>query len=138
MLGIGLRHQVPQRIEAETLSFHLVDQAAQGFGQARGLVLAERRHATAGPQRGFTPGQDKSGQKQLASQRRHGRRQIGRRCAAQAAILAGEEHLIGIEIAERCHTRQQERAALACPQHRLAQAAAGPAVGQKDPHPAEG
>ena len=120
VLGIVLGRQVLQPVEVDALDLHLVEQAGELGRQPRRLVGLR-------PGLGIAHRQDGAGQQQLAPQRRQRRRQLEGSAAARR-LRHGERQLVGIEIAERQQSRQQQRPALAATQQRLLegpQAAAG-------------
>ena len=116
-----------EALEAHLLRRHLVEELGQLGSQPRRLVDGQRPAAEIMP-----GGEDGAGQQELAAQRGDGGRQVEIETPGPTLIAAGEDQLIGIDIAQRLEARQQQRPAFAEAQERLLQRPAGAPRGQQD------
>ena len=132
VLRIFRRHQPGQLVEGQPLGLHLIQKARQFGGQPYRLVRAARPVLQP-----FAQLQDQAREQQLPPQGGDCRRDVG--CgAARCLRLALHLDLVGIQIAQRHHARQQQRPAIGQPQEGLAQGAAAAPGRHQDQHARQG
>ncbi|WP_430436080.1 hypothetical protein [Oceanibaculum nanhaiense] len=132
VLRIFRRHQPGQLVEGQPLGLHLVEQPRQFGCQPYRLVRAARPILQPLAQL-----QDQAGEQQLPLKRRDCRRDVG--CgAARCLRLALHLDLVGIQVAQRHHARQQQRPAVGQPQEGLAHGAAAAPGRHQDQHARQG